>query len=106
MVTVHWLDWTTQQTSFRQFLIPAEGGSRLRSLSQHSAPRGSQPVQFLDQYGGQFYCQYEIRGSGPQPGIDKDGMPYTYEAWQLVYGLLPVEDALAGRGNFTELYLE
>ena len=33
-------------------------------------------------------------------------MPYTYEAWQQVYGLLPVEDALAGRGNFTELYLE
>ena len=107
VVTVHWLDWTTQQTSFRQFLIPAEGGSPVEvSFSQYSAPRGSQSVHFLDQYGGQFYCQYEIRGSGPQPGIDKDGMPYTYEAWQLVYGLLPVEDALAGRGNFTELYLE
>ncbi len=107
VVTVNRLDWTTQETSSRQFLIPAAGGGPVEiSFSQYSGPRGSQPVCFLDQYGGQFYCQYETAASAPIPALDKDGMPYTYREYSILYGLLPVEDALASRGNFTALYVE
>ena len=107
VVTVGWLDWTTQQQWFRQFLVPAEGGDPVEvTLSQYSAPRGNQPVSFLDQYGGQFYCQYEIGASAPIPALDKDGMPYTYREYSILYGLLPVEDALASRGNYVRLYQE
>ena len=63
-------------------------------------------VSFLDQYGGQFYCQYEIGASAPIPALDKDGMPYTYREYSILYGLLPVEDALASRGNYVRLYQE
>lgn len=107
VVTVGWLDWTTQEQWFRQFLVPAAGGDPVElSFFQYSEPRGSQSVHFMDQYGGQFYCQYEIGASAPIPALDKDGMPYTYREYSIRYGLLSVEDALAGRANFLPLYAD
>lgn len=107
VVTVGWLDWTTQEQWFRQFLVPAAGGDPVElSFFQYSEPRGNQSVYFMDQYGGQFYCQYEIGASAPIPALDKDGMPYTYREYSIRYGLLSVEDALAGRANFVPLYAD
>ena len=105
-VVVSQRDITTQQSQTRWFLVPAEGGDPVpMELCQYSDARGSQPVKLVDECGGMFYCQYDITNE-PYTGVGKDGVAGTFDNYHLLYGLLRVEDALASRPAYTEVFVE
>lgn len=105
-VTVIRRDTTDQQSKNQWFLVPAEGGDPVpMELYQYSDVRGNQPVKLIDECDGMFYCQYDITNE-PYTGVGKDGVAGTFDNYHLLYGLLSVEDALAARPAYTEVFVE
>lgn len=105
-VVVSQRDITTQQSEIQWFLIPAEGGDPVAvELYQYSDAKGNQPVKLMDECGGVFYCQYDITNE-PYTGVGKDGVAGTFDSYHLLYGLLTVENALASRPAYTEIFAE
>lgn len=105
-VVVSQRDITTQQSESQWFLVPAEGGEPVpMDLCQYSDVRGSQAVNLIDECDGMFYCQYDITNE-PYTGVGKDGVAGTFDNYHLLYGLLSVEDALASRPAYTEVFVE
>lgn len=105
-VTVSRRDITTQQSENQWFLVPAEGGDPVAvELYQYSDAKGSQPVKLIDECDGVFYCQYDITNE-PYTGVGKDGVAGTFDNYHIVYGLLSVEDALASRPAYTQVFVE
>lgn len=105
-VTVIRRDTTDQQSENQWFLVPAEGGDPVpMELYQYSDVRGNQPVKLMDECDGVFYCQYDITNE-PYTGVGKDGVAGTFDSYHLLYGLLSVEDALASRPAYTEVFVE
>ena len=66
---------------------------------------GNQTVHLIDQCDGVFYCQYDITNE-PYTGVGKDGVAGTFDNYHIVYGLLSVEDALASRPAYTQVFVE
>ncbi len=105
-VVVSQRDVATQQSEIQWFLVPAEGGDPVpMELYQYSDVRGNQTVHLIDQCDGVFYCQYDITNE-PYTGVGKDGVAGTFDNYHIVYGLLSVEDALASRPAYTQVFVE
>lgn len=105
-VVITWRDIVSQQDQIQWFLVPAEGGEPVpMELYQYSDVRSTQTVHLIDECDGVFYCQYDITNE-PYAGVGKDGVAGTFDNYHLLYGLLTVEDALASRPAYTEVFVE
>lgn len=105
-VTVSQRDAATGQSQLQWFLVPAQGGDPVSmELYQYSDARGSQPVRLDDEYGGMFYCQYDMTNE-PYTGVGKDGVAGNFDNYHILYGLIDVEDALASRPEYVQVFVE
>ena len=105
-VTVSQRDAATGQSQLQWFLVPAQGGDPVSmELYQYSDARGSQPVRLVDEYGGMFYCQYDMTNE-PYTGVGKDGVAGTFDNYHILYGLIGVEYALASRPEYVQVFVE
>ena len=62
--------------------------------------QGVQNIQILDIQNGQVLVIYDEQIDTRQ-GIDKSGTAYTYTPVWRLYGVMPLEDLLAGSIDFT-----
>ena len=64
--------------------------------------RGTTPVNILDIQNGLVFLQYAY-DTVPVSSYDYEGNPYTYDTYLPVYGIIPLQELLAGSQNYREL---
>ena len=69
---------------------------------RYAEGKGVQNIQILDIQNGQVLVIYDEQIDTRQ-GIDKSGTAYTYTPVWRLYGVMPLEDLLAGSIDFTPL---
>ena len=64
--------------------------------------RGTTPVNILDIQDGLVFLQYAY-DTVSVSSYDYEGNPYTYDTYLPVYGIIPLQELLAGSQNYREL---
>ena len=85
-----------------QYFCDGSGQMTLIPQKRYAEGKGVQDIQILDIQNGQVLVIYDEQIDTRQ-GIDKSGTAYTYTPVWRLYGVMPLEDLLAGSIDFTPL---
>lgn len=85
-----------------QYFCDGSGQMTLIPQKRYAEGKGVQNIQILDIQNGQVLVIYDEQIDTRQ-GIDKSGTAYTYTPVWRLYGVMPLEDLLAGSIDFTPL---
>ena len=92
-----------EQDAFTHQFFRAPDGT-LTELPQqmYCDARGTTPVNILDIQNGLVFLQYAY-DTVPVSSCDYEGNPYTYDTYLPVYGIIPLQELLAGSQNYRKL---
>ncbi|MDY6007189.1 MAG: hypothetical protein SPJ00_03470 [Gemmiger sp.] len=90
-------DWISHQ-----FFRAPDGTLTELPQQMYCDARGTTPVNILDIQNGLVFLQYAY-DTVPVSSYDYEGNPYTYDTYLPVYGIIPLQELLAGSQNYREL---
>lgn len=90
-------DWISHQ-----FFRAPDGTLTELPQQMYCDARGTTPVNILDIQNGLVFLQYAY-DTVPVSSYDYEGNPYTYDTYLPVYGIIPLQELLAGNQNYREL---
>ena len=90
-------DWISHQ-----FFRAPDGTLTELPQQMYCDARGTTPVNILDIQNGLVFLQYAY-DTVPVSSYDYEGNPYTYDTYLPVYGIIPLQELLAGSQNYHEL---
>ena len=93
-------DWISHQ-----FFRAPDGTLTELPQQMYCDARGTTPVNILDIQNGLVFLQYAY-DTVPVSSYDYEGNPYTYDTYLPVYGIIPLQELLAGSQNYRELIFD
>ena len=90
-------DWISHQ-----FFRAPDGTLTELPQQMYCDARGTTTVNILDIQNGLVFLQYAY-DTVPVSSYDYEGNPYTYDTYLPVYGIIPLQELLAGSQNYHEL---
>ena len=90
-------DWISHQ-----FFRAPDGTLTELPQQMYCDARGTTTVNILDIQNGLVFLQYAY-DTVPVSSYDYEGNPYTYDTYLPVYGIIPLQELLAGSQNYREL---
>ena len=94
--------WSEQDAFTHQFFRAPDGTLTELPQQMYCDARGTTPVNILDIQNGLVFLQYAY-DTVPVSSYDYEGNPYTYDTYLPVYGIIPLQELLAGSQNYREL---
>ena len=94
--------WSEQDAFTHQFFRAPDGTLTELPQQMYCDARGTTPVNILDIQNGLVFLQYAY-DTVPVSSYDYEGNPYTYDTYLPVYGIIPLQELLAGSQNYHEL---
>ena len=85
-----------------QFFRAPDGSLTELPQQMYCDARGTTPVNILDIQNGLVFLQYAY-DTVPVSSYDYEGNPYTYDTYLPVYGIIPLQELLAGSQNYRKL---
>ena len=85
-----------------QFFRAPDGTLTELPQQMYCDARGTTPVNILDIQNGLVFLQYAY-DTVPVSSYDYEGNPYTYDTYLPVYGIIPLQELLAGSQNYHKL---
>ena len=94
--------WSEQDAFTHQFFRAPDGTLTELPQQMYCDARGTTPVNILDIQNGLVFLQYAY-DTVPVSSYDYEGNPYTYDTYLPVYGIIPLQELLAGSQNYRKL---